>query len=159
MATFLRVLWLPAAVVALVLGWLWLDADMGWRGIYLPRVGITLIVVGALLSSWCAAIFLFLGKGSPHPFVKKTKHLVTTGPYGVVRNPMMWGIGTLLVGLALALGSVGLWFGFAFFLLFVRWFVANYEEPDMERRFGEDYREYCRQTPRWWPLHRRKKPA
>jgi protein-S-isoprenylcysteine O-methyltransferase Ste14 len=84
--------------------------------------------------------------------VKKTKRLVNVGPYGVVRNPMMWGIGTLLIGLALTLGSVGLWFGFVLFLLFISWFVLNYEEPDMERRFGEEYREYCRQTPRWWPL-------
>lgn len=64
---------------------------------------------------------------------------------------MMWGIGTLLVGLALLLGSLGLWFGFAFFFLFVIRFVPRFEEPDMERRFGEDYREYCRQVPRWWP--------
>lgn len=152
MATFLRVLWLPAAVVALVLGWLLLDAEVGWRGIYLPRAGIIIVAAGALLSLWCAAILLVVGKGSPHPFVKKTKRLVTAGPYRVVRNPMMWGIGMLLIGLALALGSVGLWFGFVFFLLFIRWFVPNYEESDMERRFGEEYREYCRKTPRWWPL-------
>jgi protein-S-isoprenylcysteine O-methyltransferase Ste14 len=115
-------------------------------------MGALMIVAGALLSSWCAAIFLFVGKGSPHPFAMKTKRLVTTGPYGLVRNPMMWGIGTLLIGLALALGSVGLWFGLACFVLFVRWFVPYYEEPDMERRFGEEYREYCRRTPRWWPV-------
>ena len=31
-ATFVRVLWFPAAVVALILGWLWLEAEIGWRG-------------------------------------------------------------------------------------------------------------------------------
>ena len=157
MGTFLRVVWLPATVVALVLGWLWLDAAIGWRGAYLPEVGLPMVVAGALLSLWCAAVFLFVGKGSPHPFVRKTKYLVTAGPYGVVRNPMMWGIGSLLIGLALTLGSVGLWFGFAGFVLFVSWFVPHYEEPDMERRFGQAYREYCRQTPRWWPLGHRPK--
>ena len=57
----------------------------------------------------------------------------------------------MLIGLAFWLGSVGLWIGFVCFLLFVRWFVQFYEEPDMERRFGEEYREYCRRVPRWFP--------
>jgi len=30
-------------------------------------------------------------------------------------------------------------------------FVPLYEERDMERRFGEEYREYCRRVPRWLP--------
>jgi protein-S-isoprenylcysteine O-methyltransferase Ste14 len=47
-----------------------------------------------------------------------------------------------------------LWFGFAGFLLFVLFFVPYYEEHDMERRFGEEYRDYCRRVPRWWPRFR-----
>jgi protein-S-isoprenylcysteine O-methyltransferase Ste14 len=151
----LRFLSLPVAVVLAVLAWLWLDSALGWRGVHLPWTGSMLMLAGTLLVSWCAWLFLRLGKGSPHPFVAKTKHLVIAGPYRYVRNPMMWGVGTLLAGLALWLGSVGLWFGFAGFLLFVRWFVRAYEEPDMERRFGQEYHEYCRRVPRWWPRLRR----
>lgn len=151
MKTFLRVMWLPAALFAMCFGWLWLDAERGWHGIQLPLLGWVLVIFGGGLAIWCALIFRLRGEGTPHPFALKTKHLVTTGPFAIVRNPMMWGIGTLLVGLALLLGSLGLWFGFAFFFLFVIRFVPRFEEPDMERRFGEDYREYCRQVPRWWP--------
>ncbi len=135
----------------MILGWLWLDAKRGWVGIHLPVLGGLLVLLGSTLATWCAVLFLLRGQGSPHPFAFKTKRLVTCGPFAVVRNPMMWGIGILLVGLALLLGSLGLWFGFLFFLFFIRWFVPNYEEPDMERRFGEEYREYCGRVPRWWP--------
>ena len=37
------------------------------------------------------------------------------------------------------------------FIAFILWFVPAYEERDMERRFGEEYRRYCEQVPRWWP--------
>lgn len=151
MVGLLRFLWLPAAVILVTLAWLWLDSAMGWRGLHLPVLGVPLVVAGTSLAAWCAHLFMRIGKGSPHPFIAKTKHLVTQGPYSVIRNPMMYGVGSILVGLAFWLGSVGLWFGFALFVLFVRWFVRAYEEPDMERRFGEEYREYCRHVPRWWP--------
>ncbi len=155
MKTIFRVLWLPGTVILVTVAWLRLDSVAGWRGIYLPRTGALLLAAGTLLALWCAALFVFRGQGSPHPFAAKTRNLVTTGPYGVVRNPMMWGVGAILVGLALMAGSAGLWFGIALFLLFVRWFVPLYEERDMERRFGAEYRAYCADVPRWWPRFRR----
>lgn len=146
-----RFLWLPAAVLLVTLGWIWFDSLVGWKGVYWPRAGALLVLAGSLLAGWCSILFARLGEGTPHPFTAKTKRLVTTGPYRLIRNPMMWGVGTILAGLALWLGSVGLWLGFGCFLVFIRWFVHTYEEPDMERRFGEEYREYCRAVPRWWP--------
>jgi protein-S-isoprenylcysteine O-methyltransferase Ste14 len=67
---------------------------------------------------------------------------------------MMWGVGTLLAGGALTFGSLGLWFALLTFLLFITSFVPLYEERDMERRFGEEFRDYCRRVPRWWPRFR-----
>jgi len=152
----LRFLWLPVVILGLVLGWLWLDRVLGWRGVHLPWLGRVLVLAGTLLTAWCGTLFFRIGKGTPHPFIAKTKRLVVAGPYRYIRNPMMWGVGAILVGLALWLGSVGLWFGFGLFLLFMHWFVRVYEEPDLARRFGEEYREYCRQVPRWWPWLRTK---
>lgn len=151
MRDLLRFLWLPALIVGVTLAWIWLDTAIGWRGLHWPWVGRFLIVSGTVLAAWCAVLFRRIGKGTPHPFVAKTKMLVTSGPYRFVRNPMIWAAGMILTGLALWLGSVGLWFGFGGFLLFVCWFVPCYEERDLERRFGEEYREYCRNVPRWWP--------
>lgn len=156
MRTFFGVLWLPFVVLVLIFIWLWIDSSTGWLGPQLPTLGTTLLICGAALSIWCAMLFFFHGRGSPHPFVVKTKRLVVIGPYGVIRNPMMWGIGGILAGLALLLGSVGLWFGFALFFVFVAWFVPFFEEPDMRLRFGEEYLDYCREVPRWFPrlIHR-----
>jgi len=155
MIAVLRFLWFPGLVVAVTCTWIWLDSVMGWRGLHMPRVGTLLLVAGSALAAWCAVLFYHVGRGSPNPFAAKTRRMVITGPYRVVRNPMMWGIGAILVGLALLLGSVGLWFGFSLFVLFVVLFVPGYEERDMERRFGEEYREYCRRVPRWWPRWRK----
>ena len=30
-------------------------------------------------------------------------------------------------------------------------FVVLYEEPTLRRQFGDDYEDYCRRVPRWWP--------
>jgi protein-S-isoprenylcysteine O-methyltransferase Ste14 len=150
----LRFIWFPTAILLWILAWLWLDSVVGWEGLRLPRLGGWLLLAGALLTVWCNALFLGIGEGTAHPFTAKTRQLVIVGPYRYVRNPMMWGVGAIYVGLALWLGSVGLWLGLAFFLLFIRWFVRAYEEPDMERRFGEEHRDYRRQVPRWWPRFR-----
>jgi protein-S-isoprenylcysteine O-methyltransferase Ste14 len=147
----LKFLLFPSAIVLITLAWIKLDDITGWRGVRSPVVGWALFVLGWVLVGWCALLFRRIGRGTPNPFIKKTERLVTAGPYRVVRNPMMWGIGAILAGLAFILESAGLWFGFVLFLGFAAWFVPHYEEPDMERRFGGDYREYCRRVPRWWP--------
>jgi protein-S-isoprenylcysteine O-methyltransferase Ste14 len=154
MGTVLRVIWLPALVLSAVLAWLSLDAYLGWRGPRIPWLGALLVLTGSALAFWCAGLFRRIGDGTPLPFVAKTTRLVVVGPYRVVRNPMMWAFGAILAGIALWLGSVGLWMGLAVFAVFILLFVRFYEERDMELRFGEEYRTYCRQVPRWWPRFR-----
>ncbi len=151
MKALLRFVWFPAAILSLIFFWLWLDRAVGWRGLRMPVLGGALLVAGLGLASWCNLLFAEIGRGTAHPFTAKTKRMVIAGPYRYVRNPMMWAVGSILVGLALTMGSVGLWFGVAGFVIFVALFVPNYEERDMERRFGEEYREYCRHVPRWLP--------
>jgi protein-S-isoprenylcysteine O-methyltransferase Ste14 len=150
----LRAIWLPALVLTAVLASLSLDAYVGWRGPRISWLGGLLVLTGSILASWCAALFRRVGHGTPLPFVAKTTHLVIVGPYRLVRNPMMWAFGAILAGVALWLGSVGLWIGLAVFAVFILLFVHVYEERDMERRFGDEYRAYCRQVPPWWPRFR-----
>ncbi len=154
MLTVIRAVILPGFVVLIFIFWVRLDAVMGWRGPRIRWLAGPLLLVGAALVAWCIGLFRVLGRGTPLPFVAKTKRLVVSGPYRYVRNPMMWGVGAIIVGTALWVGSLGLWFGFATFILFVMLFVPLYEERDMQQRFGEEYREYCRQVPRWWPRFR-----
>lgn len=147
----MKSLWYPALVVLVVWSFARLDSLAGWRGVREPTLGWALLTAGGALAAWCSCLLVCRGRGTPHPFAAKTQRLVTEGPYRVVRNPMMWAVGAILAGLALVRGSVGLWIGLAGFLVYIQFFVRFYEERDMDRRFGEQYREYCRRVPRWWP--------
>jgi protein-S-isoprenylcysteine O-methyltransferase Ste14 len=41
--------------------------------------------------------------------------------------------------------------GVASVALGVHLFVVFYEEPTLRKKFGADYKEYCRNVHRWWP--------
>ena len=151
MRSILRGITFPAVVLTTVAVCWNIRELFGWRGVHLPAVGAPLTLAAFALIAWCNGLFLARGEGTAHPFAAKTKRLVIAGPYRYVRNPMMWGVGSLLVGLALWTGISGLWVALGIFLTFILLFVPLYEERDMERRFGEEYREYCRRVPRWVP--------
>ncbi len=84
--------------------------------------------------------------------------LVTTGPYGLVRNPLY--LGNLLNGMAVATASVGglepsraaaLWLGAATFLLFVYHNIIVLEQEFLSEQFGESYDLYCQTVPSLLP--------
>lgn len=75
--------------------------------------------------------------------------LVTDGPYRYSRNPMYLGMALLVLGFALALGSVGALLGVPVFMLAVQWLFILPEEQRLEGLFGEAYRSYCRRVRRW----------
>ena len=68
-----------------------------------------------------------------------------------MRNPMMAGVFLVLLGEALFFGSVPLGVWFLFFSGLCLVLIPAWEEPDLEKRFGEPYREYKGQVPRWIP--------
>ena len=123
-------------------------------GLSLLRVaGAALIAVGtpALLDSF--ARFALQGLGTPAP-IFPTRHLVVTGLYRYVRNPMYVGVVLVIEGQGLLLGNprvlgYGVLVWLAFFL-----FVIGYEEPTLRRTFGDEYERFCANIPRWIPrLH------
>jgi protein-S-isoprenylcysteine O-methyltransferase Ste14 len=86
-------------------------------------------------------------KGTPVP-VNPPPKLVNTGPYAYARNPMLTGIFFILFGIGFIVGSPSLLFVFA--PIFVVCSVLEFkciEEPELEKRLGETYREYKRKTP------------
>jgi len=85
--------------------------------------------------------------------------LVTTGPYGLVRNPLY--LGNLLNGMAVATAAVGgmpagralaLWGGAALFLGFVYSNIIILEQEFLAEEFGEDYHLYRQTVPALVPL-------
>ena len=117
-----------------------------------------LLVAGglaALLPSF--ARFALQGLGTPAP-VAPTEHLVVTGLYRHVRNPMYLAVGALIAGQALILGRPVLLLYAALFGAVVFAFVRGYEEPALTRQFGEEYAAYRRAVPGWWPRLRPWRP-
>jgi protein-S-isoprenylcysteine O-methyltransferase Ste14 len=115
----------------------------------LPIFSFALFLLG-----WSVLNF-FRAKGTPVPFNPPTR-LVTTGPYAYVRNPMLTGIFALLFGFGVLLGSVSLLVVFTpLFIMVNVWELKVIEEPELIKRLGEDYIEYRKRTPMFFPNFRK----
>ena len=94
--------------------------------------------------------FAVQGLGTPAP-VFPTRHLVVTGLYRYVRNPMYVAVVSAIVGQGLIFGNVKLLkYGGLVWLLF-HVFVLAYEEPVLKASFGAEYDAFCAEVPRWIP--------
>ena len=117
---------------------------------FLRILGVLLVLAGlpVLLDSF--ARFALQGLGTPAP-VAPTEHLVISGFYRYVRNPMYVAVVSLVLGQGLFFGSLSvLVYGASLWLIFTL-FVMSYEEPTLRRSFGGQYAAYCAQVGRWLP--------
>jgi protein-S-isoprenylcysteine O-methyltransferase Ste14 len=106
-------------------------------------IGVVLVAAGLGLRSWAAGV------------LHKNSELTTTGPYGLLRNPlyagsflMMFGFCTLIgdpINFLLVLGPV-----LAIYVVKVR-----QEERQLSGRFPQAWAEYAKGTPRFLPRPRR----
>ena len=105
---------------------------------------------GLTLMVTTVRLFARVGRGTLAPW-DPTVHLVVEGPYRYVGNPMISGVGFVILGEALALGSLPLLAWFATFMMVNMVYMPLFEEPGLVARFGEGYREYSNHVPRWIP--------
>ena len=95
-------------------------------------------------------------KGTPVPF-NPPPQLVTSGPYAYSRNPMLTGVFALLFGIGIFFGSFSLLFVFTPLFIFVNyWELKAIEEPELVKRLGQEYIEYRKMTPMFFPSFRSK---
>jgi protein-S-isoprenylcysteine O-methyltransferase Ste14 len=142
----------PGIVAGLVPWWI-----SRWQ-VHAPFLGFTALrVVGTLLMG--AGILVLLesfgrfalqGIGTPAP-VFPTRHLVVTGSYRYVRNPMYVAVVSLVLGQALLLGDIRIFAYAVSCWLAMHLFVLLYEEPTLRRSFGAEYEAFCDHVPRWKP--------
>jgi protein-S-isoprenylcysteine O-methyltransferase Ste14 len=125
--------------------------DLGWWRL----AGLIPILTGLPIFLWCVWDFAVTGQGTPSP-LDPPKFLVKKGLYRYSRNPMYTGIMLMLTGEAIYLQSFTLLIYtvivFAVLYLFTVW----YEEPTLTKLFPDSYPDYCRRTPRWFSLQRKK---
>jgi protein-S-isoprenylcysteine O-methyltransferase Ste14 len=117
-------------------GWSQLSAAWVWPGIALELLGFV-------------PIFLEIAE---NPFLERQvriqselgHHVITTGPYRVVRHPMYSGLVLLLPGGALVLGSA--WSFAPLTMLMATFIVRTVLEDGALRRELPGYKEYCTRT-------------
>jgi protein-S-isoprenylcysteine O-methyltransferase Ste14 len=108
---------------------------------------ITLGLVG-LLDSF--ARFAVQGVGTPAP-VFPTRHLVVSGLYRYVRNPMYVAVVSAILGQGLVFGNAALLGYGAIVWLLAHLFVLAYEEPTLKASFASEYDAFRAAVPRWIP--------
>ena len=139
----------PGTMAVLIPYWLtgWETGDP-WLPAQLAGAALTLAGAGFLLHSF--ARFALQGLGTPAP-IAPTEHLVVTGIYRHVRNPMYLAVTATILGQWLLLGRPVLLAYALVFLAVTYAFVRGYEEPTLTDRYGEEYERYRATVPGWWP--------
>lgn len=111
-------------------------------------IGGVFLLVGLSISIYHSHLFKKEG-ANIMTFEEPTK-IVKSGLFRYSRNPMYLGFVVALMGAAvLYQGALSSFFLVALYWLITdRWYI-RYEEAEMLKKFGEEYRDYCKQTPRW----------
>jgi protein-S-isoprenylcysteine O-methyltransferase Ste14 len=123
------------------------------RGTPLTRfawIGALPLAVGLALSIWCVIEFARRGRGTPAPW-DAPRRFVASGPYRFVRNPMYLAGASVVLGEAVAFGSLPLLIYLVALITVWHAFVVVYEEPTLSRKFGADYAVYRTRVHRWVP--------
>lgn len=139
-----RIAWSRAVVIGLIVFVLFSSPPAlspAWLVELSEMLGFAMLAFACLWRIWCA---LFIA-GS------KNGELSTLGPYSVVRNPLYVGtfLGVLGFGFAVQQPLVAIALGLVFALFYPS--VVAQEEKKLGILFGEPYRAYCAQVPRWIP--------
>jgi len=139
---------LPVTVLVIVP--LWIEKNQTINFGFPLFAGLILILFGLTMMAMTISSFIRIGKGTLAPWLP-TKRLVIKGPYRYVRNPMILGVMTVLLGEALVLWSQNIFIWTAIFLLINTVYFILYEEPDLEKKFGNGYLRYKKHVSRWLP--------
>lgn len=139
---------------------MWVVSGRPWP--YVPDavvqriVSLILAVCGLALSIYSMVYMRIVGKGNPfdaygHEVAPRTKHLMTSGPYRLCRNPMLVGIYIYDAGVL-----VWLW-SFTPLLVFLAEVIlltqqVRSEEKRLTQDFGQEYLDYKKQVGRYFAI-------
>jgi len=114
----------------------------------LGAAGVAPLALGCGLLLWCVRDFYVVGRGSLAPWAPPER-LVVVGLYRVTRNPMYVAVVLILVGWALAFGTLRSWIYAGVVAVAFHLRVVLGEEPWLARRYGAQWTAYRAAVPRW----------
>ena len=125
-------------------------------------VSLLLLISGALFVVWSNVFLLLKGKGGPTDIAgisisPQTKKLVKEGPYAYTRNPMVFGVHSIYISIAIYLNSLGCLIVLIIFFLTIVKYALRTEEKRLLNDFGDDYIKYKDTTSMIIPLPKKKK--
>ena len=145
------ILLLPGTVTVIIPAMILYRTRAGWPSSpWNIVIGGIFICAGLALMIWTNCLFTTVGHGTLAPWNPPQK-LVVRGVYRHVRNPMITGALSILLGEAIFFGSWRLFYWLGFFFLVNMIYIPLSEEPGLVRRFGDDYLHYKQNVPRWIP--------
>lgn len=124
-------------------------------GLIQLSIFIILAIIGIGLSIWSIEYMKNVGKGNPfdafnHEIAPRTSSLMTNGPYGICRNPMLLGVFIYHFGVLIVLLSIGAVIVFLIEILIMTVQVKK-EEQRLINDFGNEYVEYSKNVNRFLP--------
>jgi len=109
--------------------------------------GIILLIAGAYIAIDTKK--MFKKTQTPISHLAKPVNLYTKRIFRLTRNPMYFGIVIAIGGIAMITGII---YNFIFPILYLAIMDAHFvrpEEKELEKKFGDVYRQYKRKTNRW----------
>ena len=143
----------PDLVWVLVAALMWL-ASVKTPRLALPSLlRVAVAVALTILGAWviiAARISLERAQTTWRPMTpRQTTSLVTSGVYGISRNPIYLGMLLVMLGLAVALASPAAAILSAVFVLYLNRFQIGPEERALAAILGQEYVDYAKRVRRW----------
>jgi len=110
-------------------------------------ISIVFIGIGVVLNLWTDSLFK-KHKTTVKPYENPT-HLEIPGPFCISRHPMYLGMVSILLGIAIALGSLITLVVPILFVIVMEAMFIPFEERNLEQAFGKEYLDYKKKVRRW----------
>jgi protein-S-isoprenylcysteine O-methyltransferase Ste14 len=134
-----KLLFLPAILLALVSQHVY--AEDGFWDTTWEVASFLILIVAAIGRVWTAAYI----SG------RKTHELVIDGPYSLTRNPLYFFSFLAYLGAGLAFEKLTVAFAFIVVFWLSHWATILAEESKLRYKFGDEYDDYTKTVPRFWP--------
>ncbi len=115
----------------------------------LQIAGTIFIVSGVINFLYCSSIFIKHGKGGTPLITEPPKQFIVKGLYRYTRNPIYVGHIVIIFGEFLVFGKLLLLPYSLLIFLLLHLLLTMYEEPQLIKRYGHEYRDYLNKVPRW----------